>query len=102
MENKMVRQYVDKGISIRFMTGKPLANKCFEVRKSKWFSDFKQAQRFYKYILLEVSEKAYMHKRKGRYCVEFKTYVESYNEAYEVRDAVKPHFDLWRGGGLDV
>lgn len=102
MENKMVRQHLDTGISMRYMTGKPLNKKCFEVRKAKWFSDFNKAQRFYKYILLEVTEKAYMHKRNGRYCVEFKTYAETYNEAVMVRDAVKPHFDLWRGGGLDV
>ncbi len=103
MKNKMVRQNLDKGISLRYYTNKPLNDKCFEVRKSKRFDKLSEAQNFFKYILLEVSESAYMWQDKtGHYIIEFKTYENTYNNAVQVRDAVSPHFDLWKGRGLDV
>lgn len=97
------RLAVEKGIVLFHDVEKGVTPRCFETSKRKTFKSLNDAQRFYKYLLLNVTDYVYMYQVKnGRYCVEFRTTSPTLKEAIEARDAINPHFDLWKGRGLDV
>lgn len=92
-----MRTNLEKGINIIFEHNQPISGNCFEVYKVKTFKTLKEAQRFYKYLLLNVTDKVYLYNYKKAVRVEFKGYAETFEEAEFLYHSISGHFDLWQG-----
>lgn len=93
-----MRANVIKGVNVIFEHNQPITGKCFEIYKVKTFKTLNEAQRFYKYLLLNVSERVYLYQYKTSYRVEFKDYTDNYEDAELLYHAISGHFDLWLVG----
>lgn len=47
-------------------------------------------------MLTNVTDKIYMYQTNGRSVVEFRTYVPTFIEAYELRGIIEGYFELWK------
>lgn len=97
MKNKYRKRInLERGINV-VLYRKTKKDTCkFEVYKKRTFKDFNHAQRFYKFMLTNVTDKIYMYQTNGRSVVEFRTYVPTFLEAYELRGIIEGYFELWK------
>ena len=89
---------IERGINVVLYRKTKKESRKFEVYKKRTFKDFNHAQKFYKYMLMNVTDKIYMYQTNGRTVVEFRSYVPTFIEAYELRGIIEGYFDLWECG----
>lgn len=81
------RVYVEQGIYIIMTNGK-IPKKAFEVAKRRKFNALKDAMKLFK-VLNNTWNSVYIFEVAGGFMVEFKAYIDNFEDALELRNKVE-------------